>query len=510
MKAALTAMKAESLAEANPAVSGIGHFLFMGEGSKYFMRDAGRLIGTFDNGDLLRHWNIHAGGLNPIGRMDYWLDDGSPTSILITPDSLEARLRTEAYVMTRQSALEALGGAVEQRPAAILIADEATPAVEDSLAVFVPAALAAAEVVQLSNAAYAASAEYYTLSVASLQSVMVAAFLSEGYPATDADTLGLIAGEGVASRAAAIVADEVSTTSVDSLAQNPGIPHYDKHYYVTDHLGSIRVVFDEEGNVIEARDYYPLGLQIPDRTFVSGSQTREGFTGYELDAETGDYYGGARYYLPELGRFTATDRFQDKFPSQSPYHYAGNDPIRNVDVNADSVVVGYVEVPMIRPSGGIRNPIPELVTAYHTLVVHYDESTGQRSVLAEGMPENSPIYDTGSYLLDLINPFDNSDGFGDLQARILTDPNSLENTSVERVGIPEGLSEAEFVDAITAAFGSYDNSDGVNYELFPQGQGDGNSNSMVGSVLRTAGSDYSPRGFAPGWFVDVLNRMTGQ
>lgn len=48
--------------------------------------------------------------------------------------------------------------------------------------------------------------------------------------------------------------------------------------------------------------YYALGLQIPDLVFVSGSQTREGYTGHELDPETGDYYAVKRYYLPELAK----------------------------------------------------------------------------------------------------------------------------------------------------------------------------------------------------------------
>lgn len=75
----------------------------------------------------------------------------------------------------------------------------------------------------------------------------------------EADSLGLIAGEGLASRAAAIVADEVANSPVDSTAQSPGTPHFDRRYYVTDHLGSVRVVFDATGDMIEARDYYPPG-----------------------------------------------------------------------------------------------------------------------------------------------------------------------------------------------------------------------------------------------------------
>jgi RHS repeat-associated protein len=73
--------------------------------------------------------------------------------------------------------------------------------------------------------------------------------------------------------------------------------------------------------------------------YVSGSPTREGFTGYELDAETGLNYAGARYYMPALGRFTSTDRFKEMYPSLSPYQYAANNPISVIDVNGDSLNV---------------------------------------------------------------------------------------------------------------------------------------------------------------------------
>ena len=38
-----------------------------------------------------------------------------------------------------------------------------------------------------------------------------------------------------------------------------------------------------------------------------------------------------------VGRFTSIDRFADKFPYQSPYTYAGNNPLRFTDINGDSI-----------------------------------------------------------------------------------------------------------------------------------------------------------------------------
>ncbi len=39
----------------------------------------------------------------------------------------------------------------------------------------------------------------------------------------------------------------------------------ERRYYHTDHLGSIRAVTDQSGQVVERKDYYPFGLQMPGR-----------------------------------------------------------------------------------------------------------------------------------------------------------------------------------------------------------------------------------------------------
>lgn len=70
---------------------------------------------------------------------------------------------------------------------------------------------------------------------------------------------------------------------------------------------------------------------MPGRTYVSGTPTREGYTGHELDAETGLNYAGARYYMPALGRWTSVDPLADLYPGYSPYNYALNNPLSLTD-----------------------------------------------------------------------------------------------------------------------------------------------------------------------------------
>ena len=128
---------------------------------------------------------------------------------------------------------------------------------------------------------------------------------------------------------------------------NSGVISIDYFYYLTDWLGTVRGVLDDNGATLNANDHYPFGLRLPGRAFVSSSAEGERyqFTGHSLsrsfgkfDGETNYEYHGARYYNRELGRYMNTDRYAEKFYHQSPYVYAGDMPITAVDVNGDSVL----------------------------------------------------------------------------------------------------------------------------------------------------------------------------
>ena len=99
-----------------------------------------------------------------------------------------------------------------------------------------------------------------------------------------------------------------------------------RYYYLADHLGSVRATVNENGDVVGYDDYYPFGLQMAKRSGVGDDRTREKFTGHELDQETGLVYAGARYYMPEVGRWMSVDPLADDFVEWSPYNYALNNP----------------------------------------------------------------------------------------------------------------------------------------------------------------------------------------
>jgi len=102
-------------------------------------------------------------------------------------------------------------------------------------------------------------------------------------------------------------------------------------YYHHDHLGSITLITDGEGDVAGQFDYTPYGEQI----VVSGSaQSSFGFTGQFADNDVGLVYYQSRYYDPVLGRFLQPDRYiprPEDPQTLNRYTYVGNNPVTFVD-----------------------------------------------------------------------------------------------------------------------------------------------------------------------------------
>ncbi len=127
-------------------------------------------------------------------------------------------------------------------------------------------------------------------------------------------------------------------------------------YYHRDALDNVRVVTDENGQVLERHDYLPFGEECttgacaPNPGMVGGQPRR--FTGKERDPETGHDYFGARYYSQRVGRFTTIDphlghRAALVDPQRwNRYAYGRNNPLRYVDPDGRDAI-DYV--------GGVAN-----------------------------------------------------------------------------------------------------------------------------------------------------------
>ena len=115
------------------------------------------------------------------------------------------------------------------------------------------------------------------------------------------------------------------------------------HYYLKDHQGNNRVVLHQNGTTVEqVNHYYPFGGLFGEGTATSNQAYK--YNGKELDRMHGlDWYDyGVRMYDAALGRFHTNDRFAEKYYSMSTYQYGANNPVKNIDVDGDSVRV-YTE-----------------------------------------------------------------------------------------------------------------------------------------------------------------------
>jgi len=108
---------------------------------------------------------------------------------------------------------------------------------------------------------------------------------------------------------------------------------YNYEYNLSDHLGNTRVTFDTQSgiaNMVQQDDYYPFGMDIS-RPPITSPQNYYLYNKKELQAETGQYDYGARFYDPVIGRWTSVDPLAEKYRRWSPYNYGVDNPIRFID-----------------------------------------------------------------------------------------------------------------------------------------------------------------------------------
>jgi RHS repeat-associated protein len=113
---------------------------------------------------------------------------------------------------------------------------------------------------------------------------------------------------------------EKVTRHVYGLGHVADITNGEITYLHQDRLGSTRLITDSSGEVVGEFKSLPFGQEIVN------DDVRFAFTGKELDS-SGLYYFGARYYDPNVGRFTSVDPVR----SNHAYSYVNNNPMNFVD-----------------------------------------------------------------------------------------------------------------------------------------------------------------------------------
>jgi RHS repeat-associated protein len=101
------------------------------------------------------------------------------------------------------------------------------------------------------------------------------------------------------------------------------------NWALADRLGTVDLIVDDKGGVIDRVTFDSFGNKVsesaPEKSF------RFGFTGRELDPETGLYYYRARYYDPLVGRFISVDSIGFQAGDTNLYRYVFNSPTQGID-----------------------------------------------------------------------------------------------------------------------------------------------------------------------------------
>jgi len=132
---------------------------------------------------------------------------------------------------------------------------------------------------------------------------------------------------------------------IEPTISNGVVTQWNYVYQYKDHLGNIRLSYKNVSTtstpnlqIVEENNYYPFGLkQKGYNANINGHHHKYMFGGKEQQDELGlnTYDFGARNYDAALGRWFGIDNLAEKYVSSSPYHYAGNNPILNYDIDGN-------------------------------------------------------------------------------------------------------------------------------------------------------------------------------
>ncbi len=138
----------------------------------------------------------------------------------------------------------------------------------------------------------------------------------------------------------------------------------DNSFSVVDHAPVISAV-NPQGDVIEDLSGDSYAYDAYGNSVGALSESPYTYRGYYFDAETGLYYLNARYYDPEVGRFTQEDTYQEDNLEYNFYGYCSANPVLYQDPTGH--YKGQDTRSKFNPnntSGGINNPKKYLEDRY--------------------------------------------------------------------------------------------------------------------------------------------------
>ena len=160
-----------------------------------------------------------------------------------------------------------------------------------------------------------------------------------------------------------------------------------QYYFHPDHLGSTSYLTDASGEVYQHLEYLPFGETLIEEHYNSDRNPYL-YNGKELDEETELYFYGERYYDAKISRFYSVDPKTEDLQTQSPYLYAGNNPILYVDVNGEYGLPSHIILKYPKFASYIINNVEADITGSNTIVnamIKYSDNGFTRTSIEEAV-----------------------------------------------------------------------------------------------------------------------------
>ena len=174
------------------------------------------------------------------------------------------------------------------------------------------------------------------------------------------------------------------------------------NYYVTDHLGSTRMVVSSNDSIRETINYYPFGsemrMELPAQMTSDPSHPFR-FTGKELDKQNGlnMYDFGARLFdVAGVPMWTSVDPLAEKYYPFTPYSYCAGDPVNKIDPDGKEVVNKFDQNdPNVQKANDLY--IDKVNDEDDAIIVFAHGTVGGNGLTIQDKDNPTKIYDTPTF-----------------------------------------------------------------------------------------------------------------
>lgn len=170
-------------------------------------------------------------------------------------------------------------------------------------------------------------------------------------------------------------------------------------FYHPDHLGSTSYITDINGQVRQHLEYLPFGETFVDEHTNSDVQPYL-YNAKPLDAETGLYYYGARFYDPKISVWMSVDPMAEKYAGWSPYNYVLLNPVNAIDPDGNDVIL------LKAPKGAMGFGHAAMLVGNEIDGWRYYSKEGTNAILgAYGSSNKSNDYERGEKVYETLEKF---------------------------------------------------------------------------------------------------------